>query len=175
MIEEDRDDSVNTYTGGIITAGATYVVEAVTPLVLTASNILNNLLRLKTILDEHEVPDEGRWLAVPPIIANLMPEGTNIALSVPAVYEELTKRGFITELVGFKVFSSARVVGNNTDGFRCLAGTTDWLTFADKVLEAGIEEDLIGNFGSAFKDLYAYGAKVADERRRFATELFVRV
>ena len=91
------------------------------------------------------------------------------------MFEQLTKRGFITELVGFEVFSSPRVVGDNIAGYRCLAGTSDWLTFADKVLENGIEEDLIGNFGSAFKDLYVYGAKVADERRRFACELFARV
>lgn len=174
-IEEDRDDTVNSYTGGVIAAGATYVIEATTPVVLTSATIMNRLLRLKTILDEHEVPDEGRWLVVPPIIANLIPEGTNISIAVPSAYEELVKKGFITEIVGFKVFSSPRVVGNNTTGFRCLAGTSDWLTFADNNLENGIEEDLIGNFGSAFKDLYVYGAKVADERRRFACELFARV
>jgi len=39
-------------------------------------------------------------------------------------------------------------------------------------LEAGIEEDQIGNFGSAFKDLYVYGAKVTDNRLKFAAELY---
>ena len=175
VIEDDLDDVPSQYTGGAISAGASYVIEAVSPVSLTADNVLNYILKVKTILDENEVPDEGRWLVLPPVIANLVPEGKNIALSVPAVYEELTKKGFVTEIAGFKVFSSPRVHGDNTNGYHCLAGTNDWLTFADKVLEAGIEEDLIGNFGSAFKDLYVYGAKVADERRKFACELFAKV
>ena len=46
------------------------------------------------------------------------------------------------------------------------------MTYAEKVLEARIEEDLIGDFGAAYKDLFVYGAKVTDPRRHFATELF---
>ena len=174
-IEDDIDDYPSAYTGGAIAAGASYAIEANTPVALAKDTVLNYLLKIKTVLDNAEVPEEDRWLVVPPIIANLLPEGTNIALSVPAVYEELIKRGFITELIGFKIFSSTRLAGDNTDGYHCLAGTSDWLTMADKVLEAGIEEDLIGNFGTAFKDLYIYGGKVADERRKFAAELFAKV
>ncbi len=37
-----------------------------------------------------------------------------------------------------------------------------------------MEEDLIGNFGSAYKDLFVYGAKVADERRKFGAHAFVK-
>jgi hypothetical protein len=37
-----------------------------------------------------------------------------------------------------------------------------------------MEEDLIGNFGSAYKDLFVYGAKVADERRKFGATAFVK-
>lgn len=176
VIEDDSDDEASSYTGGAIAGGASYVIEAVTPLSVTKDNIMGYLLNLKTKLDEEEgVSDEGRWTILPPVISNLLPIATNVALNVPAVYENLVKKGFITELVGFKIFSSPRVNGDNTNGYHCLAGTGDWLTFADKMLENGIEEDLIGNFGSAYKDLYIYGGKVADERRKFATELFAKV
>ena len=75
-------------------------------------------------------------------------------------------------LLGFKIFRSNRLTGDNTNGYRIIGGHPNWMTFAEKVLEAGIEEDLIGNFGSAFKDLFVYGAKVADSRRHQAGELF---
>ncbi len=174
VIENDSDDEASSYDGGTIT-GAAYVIEAATPVTVTKDTIMSKLLSLKTKLDDDEVPDANRWFVVPPVIANLLPIATNVALSVPAAYEELVKKGFITELVGFKIFSSPRVSGDNTNGYHCLAGTSDWITFADKMLESGIEEDLIGNFGAAYKDLYIYGAKVADERRKFATELFAKV
>ena len=174
-IENDSDDETSSYDGGAISAGATYTVEAATAVTLAANNLMTEVLALKQKLDENEVPDEDRILVVPPVVENLIPVSNNIAISVPAVYEELVKRGFITELAGFKVFRSTRLSGDNTNGYHILAAHKSWLTFADKVLEAGMEEDLPGNFGAAFKDLYVYGAKVADERRAFAAELFAKV
>jgi hypothetical protein len=56
-----------------------------------------------------------------------------------------------------------------------VGGTPAWLTFAEKLLNAQMEEDLIGNFGSAYKDLFVYGGKVADNRRKFGLELFAKV
>lgn len=175
VIEDDLDDTLSAYTGGAIAAGASYVIEADTPITLTTSNVLEKLLELKQKLDDNEVPDENRFLVIPSVIENIIVRGSGVVLSIPAYYEDLVQKGFITELVGFKLFRSTRLSGNNTNGYHCIGGTPDWLTFADKVLEAGIEEDLIGNFGAAFKDLYVYGGKVADERRKFGVELFAKV
>jgi len=75
-------------------------------------------------------------------------------------------------LDGFKIFQSNRLTGDNTNGFRVIAGHTNWMTMAEKLLEADIEEVLIGDFGSAYKDLFVYGSKVTDTRRHFAAEGF---
>jgi hypothetical protein len=177
-IEDDKDDITSAYTGGAITAGATYTIEANTAVSITTSNLLQKIADLKQKLDKAEanghstVPDEDRWLVVPPEFENTLVRASGVALHVPAVYEELVKRGFITELLGFKVFKSNRLTGDNTDGYRILGGHPKWVTFAEKVLDARMEEDLIGNFGTAYKDLFVYGAKVTDERRPFAAELF---
>ena len=177
-IEDDLDDVATAYTGGAIAGGATYTIEAAAKLTITTGNLLNNVAKLKQRLDLAEkngyssVPDTDRWLIVPPEFETLLTQGTGIALHVPAVYEELVKKGFITMLQGFKVFKSNRLSGNNTDGYRVLAGHPSWMTFAEKVLDARMEEDLVGDFGTAYKDLFVYGAKVTDSRRHFATEGF---
>ena len=176
VIEDDLDDPATAYTGGAIGAGATYTIEAATVLAITTGNLLNNVAQLKQKLDLAEslgfssVPDSDRWLIVPPEFETLLVQGTGIALHVPAVYEDLVQRGFITMLQGFKVFKSNRLTGDNTNGYRVLAGHPSWMTFAEKVLDARIEEDLIGDFGAAYKDLFVYGAKVTDARRHFAAE-----
>ena len=178
IIEDDKDDSTSAYTGGAISAGADYVIEAVSPVEITTANLLEKVSDLNEKLDKAEsygyssVPDSNRWLIVPPEFRGLMVRATGVSLHVPEVYSDLVKRGMITELQGFKVFMSNRLTGNNTDGYRVLAGHSNWCTFAEKLLEADIEEDLIGNFGSAYKDLFVYGAKVTDSRRHFATEGF---
>jgi hypothetical protein len=173
VIQNDTYDDVATYDGGVIASSTAYVIQANTPLAVTGSNILSQIINLGTMLDNAEVPEEDRFLILPPTISKWIPQGTNIALNVPAAYQDLIVKGFMTELQGFKIIKSARVLGDNTNGFHCIAANRNWLTFADKVLEVGIEEDQIGNFGSAFKDLYVYGAKVTDNRLKFAAELFV--
>lgn len=178
VIEDDLDDVDSAYTGGAISASSTFTVEAATVKTITAANILDSVASLKEKLDLAEkngyssVPDTDRWLIVPPEFETILVQGTGIALHVPAVYEDLVKRGMITELQGFKVFKSNRLSGNNTDGYHVLAGHPMWLTFAEKVLDARMEEDLIGDFGTAFKDLFVYGAKVKDARRHMAAEGF---
>lgn len=176
-IEDDKDDISSTYTGGVIT-GQTYVIEAATVISITTSNLLQKVADLKQKLDDAEangynaVPDTDRFLVVPPAFENTLVRASGVALHVPAVYEGLVKQGFITELQGFKVFKSNRLTGNNTDGYHIIAGHPGWMTMAEKVLDARMEEDLIGDFGAAYKDLFVYGAKVKDARRHFAAELF---
>lgn len=177
-IEDDFDDITSAYTGGVIGAVA-FTVEAVTPLSINTSNLLSSVGKLKLKLDMAEkngynsVPDSDRWLIVPPEFEDIATNGaTGITLHVPEVYDELIKKGMVTMLKGFKVFRSNRLSGDNTNGYHCLAGHKFWITFAEKLLSAVIEEDLTGNFGSAFKDLYVYGAKVPDSRRHMAAELF---
>jgi hypothetical protein len=177
VIEDDSDDETSAYTGGAISAGATYEIQANTKKSIDngGSNptFLTMAIALKQYLDEAEVPDEDRYLFIPPAGESTLLKDAGIKLSVPAAYQELVKQGMITELLGFKVFKSNRVVGDNTNGYHVIAGHKSFLTFADKALEVGMEEDLIGNFGSAYKDLFVYGGKVKDERRKFAAHAFV--
>jgi len=176
VIEDDLDDVSSQYTGGAINAGSTYTIEATTALAITTSNLLQQIALLKLKLDKaeangyHAVPDEDRFLIVPPEFEDLVVRASGIVLHVPEVYENLIKKGMIGMLLGFKLFRSNRLTGDNTNGYRVLAGHTGWLTFAEKVLQARIEEDLIGDFGAAYKDLFVYGAKVKDARRHFAAE-----
>lgn len=178
-IENDEDDVTSHYDGGAIGGSAAYTIEAATPVTITTSNLLDKIAEMKLKLDTAEANDkssvpEDRWLIVPPEFGPVLVKASGIALHVPAVYDELVKVGMITELQGFKVFQSNRLSGNNTDGFHILAGNSGWMTFAEKLLTAEMEEDLPGDFGTAYKDLFVYGAKVTDTRRHFATELFAK-
>jgi hypothetical protein len=176
VIEDDLDDVISQYTGGAVSGGTAYTIQAAT--VKTIDNSTTHFLDMVTILkqrlDEAEVPDEDRYLFIPPAgVTSLLKDG-NIKLNVPAAYEALIVKGLVTELEGFKIFKVNRLAGDNTNGFHVLAGQRNFLTFADKVLQAGMEEDLIGNFGSAYKDLFVYGGKVIDERRKFGAHAFVK-
>jgi len=178
VIEDDLDDAVSAYTGGAIAGGSTYEIQANTPISITTANLLAQVGQLALKLDEAEangyntVPDDNRFLIAPPVFFDRLTRASGVALHVPEVYTDLVQKGYMGDLLGFKLFKSNRLSGNNTDGYHIIAGHPGWMTFADKVLQVRMEEDLPGDFGTAYKDLYVYGAKVNDPRRHFAAELF---
>jgi hypothetical protein len=171
VIEDDLDDVASAYTGGAI-SGAAYVIQANTALAVTTTTFLDQVAALKQKMDDAEIPETDRFLVIPPSAENTLTRSSNIKINVPAVYEELVKKGFITELLGFKVFKSARVKGDNTNGYHVIAGTRMWLTFADGLIEAPEQLRLQDDFAWGFRELRTYGAKVADERRKFSAHLF---
>jgi len=177
-IIDDLDDLTAAYTGGVIGAGATFTIEAVTAIAVTVSNLLQEVAALKLKLNKAEsfgynsVPDQGRYLIVPPEFEDVLVRANGVVLHVPESFQDFIVKGFITMFQGFQVYKSNRLTGDNVNGFHCIAGHPSWMTFAEKLLEADIEEELIGNFGAAYKDLFVYGAKVTDARRHFAAELF---
>lgn len=171
-IEDDLDDTASAYTGGAVSSGAAYIIEAVTPVQVNKSNLYDYIDQMSTMLNDYEIPEEDRWLAVTPKIFSVirqMPE--YIPSGVPQAYEGVVQNGKVGKVLGFTVYMSARVNGDNTNGYHCMAGHKSAITFALAFTENGIE-DAIGNFGKKYKSLYVYGAKVIDERRKALTELF---
>ena len=176
VIEDDKDDVDSAYTGGAIASGTAYTIEAATVLTITAANILNKVASLAQKLNLAEkngfsaVPDSDRFLVAPPEFFTILTQGTGVVLHVDEAYQDLVKKGYMGQLQGFKLFMSNRLNGDNTDGYRIIAGHPNWMTFAEKVLDARMEEDLLGDFGTAYKDLFVYGAKVKDINRHQAAE-----
>ena len=179
VIEDDLDDVASAYTGGAISALSTYTIEAATVLALTPANISGYVGDLKLKLDLAEkngynsVPTEGRFLIVPPEFEDtLTNNATGVTLHVSEAYQASVVKGYIGKFKGFDIYVSNRLTGDNTDGYHLIAGVPAWMTYAEKVLQVQMEEDLPGDFGTAYKDLFVYGAKVVDPRRHMAAELF---
>ena len=171
VIEDDLDDIASAYTGGAIGGGATYVIEANTPVALTAATIYGQIAALKQKLDAAKRPMQDRALVVNSTVAAMLVQSTSLVTPVDASYEDVVKRGLLGSILGFTVYQSEQIAGDNTNGWRILAVHKSWLTFAEAYTETGIE-DLLGNFGKAYKGLTVYGAKVADVNRISAAELF---
>lgn len=173
QIYDDLDDSgANAYTGGVINSGANYTVEAVTPVQVTRTTIYDYINQLTTLLNKVEIPDEDRWMVVSPDIYSVIKEAPEfIPSGVDKAYEDVVLNGKVGRILNAEVFMSARTAGDNVNGYHCMLGHKSAITFAMGFVEAGME-DLIGNFGKAYKSLNVYGAKVVDERRKALTELF---
>lgn len=174
VIEDDSDDETSAYTGGAIAGGATFEIQANTALTVTKDTIFARVSQLAMILTNREIPMENRWLVVPARIANLIRQAPEYIGAGSESGRENVMNGILSKkFAGFDLYevSDDRIDGDNTDGYRCLGGHKSAITFAMGLTENGIE-DLIGNFGKAYKSLHVYGAKVADERRKALVEGF---
>lgn len=169
-IEDDKDDETSAYTGGAISAGATYTIEAATPFQVSKTTIYAKIVALREKLNKAKAPREGRWLVVPSEIETILLQADEFIHATPQG-DEVVKNGLIGKIAGFMVHTSEQVAGDNTNGFHIMAGHKLGIAFGMAFAETGIE-DLIGNFGKAYKGLNVWGAKVTDERRKFLAEGF---
>ena len=174
VIENDSDDETSAYDGGAIAGGTAYEIEAATKVQVAANTIYGKIADLATKLDDAQVPAEDRYLIVPPKIYNLLVQADELTPAVSEAYQKVVLKGYVGDCAGFMVLKSTQVAGNNTDGYHVLAVHKSWVTLAMGFVETGIE-DLIGDFGKAYKGLTVYGAKVVDERRKAGAELFCYV
>ena len=168
VIEDDSDDLTSAYTGGAIAGGSTYVIQANTAVQVTKATLYTRLVALKTLLDKAKIPDTDRWCVMPADLVNLIltPDAANpLVVALESSRTENVKNGMVGRMAGFDIMRNEQVNGDSTDGFNVLAGHKSAITFAMGFVETGIE-DLIGNFGKAYKGLNVYGSKVVDERRK---------
>ena len=169
VIEDDSDDLTSAYTGGAIVAGATFEIQGNTAYAITSANVFSQFIEMQTVLTNQEVPEEDRWAVVPARAAALIrqaPEYTGSG-QVEGGREAVMNGALPRKFAGFTVYevSDARISGDRTNGYHVMAGHKSAITFAMGLTENGVE-DAIGNFGKRVKQLYVYGAKVADERRK---------
>jgi len=165
VIEDDLDDTTSAYTGGVISSGAAYEIEANTPVDIdSAGEAYAAILALKQKLDATKTPKANRWLVCNSyFMQKLLAE--SVVVRDTEQGEKRTTNGFVTRIAGFDLYENEQLAGDNTDGFWLVAGHKSAITFAMAFVETGIE-DLQGNFGKAYKGLNVYGAKVVDERRK---------
>lgn len=177
VIENDSDDETSSYDGGAISAGASFEIQADTPVAVTSSTVFAKITSLQTALTNNEIPDGERWLVVPAKVAALIRQAPEYVGVGSEGGRDAVMNGMLpAKFCGFNVFevSDARISGNATDGYWVMAGHKSAITFAMGLTENGVE-DAIGNFGRRYKSLYVYGAKVADERRKALASLYCTV
>ena len=146
-------------------------VEADTKIQATKANIYGFIVDLARMLDEDNVPKDNRYLVVPPRVAALLKQATELIPAVPTAYAGIVENGLLGTIGGFKVYESNYMAGNNTVGFWILAGHKAFITFAMAFTESGTE-DVPKQFAKAYKGLNVYGVKVLIERRKCGAALF---
>ena len=117
------------------------------------------LVDLQILMDDANIPAQGRWVVVPNAFKGLMEKDDRFVKTGTAQAENRLARGFAGSAAGFDIFTSTLVPNTSGAKYKVIASTSRAGTFAEQILqtEAYRPEK---RFGDAVKGLHVYGAKV---------------
>lgn len=119
----------------------------------TESTIYAEILKIKTRMDEANVPRTGRHLIVPPSVEGLMLLDNRFVTGNGAPSEERLVNGYVARAAGFDIYSS------NAAADAMVAFNTESITFANQLTETEAYRPE-ARFADAVKGLSLCGAKV---------------
>lgn len=135
---------------------------------LTASNVYENIVKMRTLLDKDNVPTTGRTIVVPPEVYALLLLDDRFAKSGSDSGQNALLNGMVGRVAGFDVFMSNNCVsgtdggsGSNTPYFVITAQVADACTYAEQIIKTEAYR-MEKRFADAVKGLHVYGAKVTD-------------
>lgn len=134
---------------------------------LTASNVYENIVKMRTLLDKANVPTTGRTIVVPPEVYALLLMDDRFAKSGSDSGQNALLNGMVGRVAGFDVFMSNNCV-SGTDGgsgstpyFVITAQVAAATTYAEQIIKTEAYR-MEKRFADAVKGLHVYGAKVTD-------------
>lgn len=163
-------DVADAYLLKTIAAGAASgntVGAASAPIALTAANVYENIVKLRTKLDKANVPNPGRTIVVPPEVYALLLMDDRFAKSDAAAGQSALLNGEVGRVAGFTVYMSNNVRTGTGTGtgktpyFEITAQVSTATTYAEQIIKTEAYR-LEKRFADAVKGLHVYGAKVTD-------------
>lgn len=140
----------------------------------TASNAYDKLVDLAVLLDEDNVPTEGRFVVITPKFHGLLLKDSRFIAAGDAAGSSVRANGMVGEAAGFSVRKSNNVPDGPGVGAGKLiiAGSDIATTYAEQIasVEAGRLEKRFGDF---VKGLHLYGTKVVRPTALAAADIIV--
>ena len=156
------------YASGLLAAGTLVTTQSATdkfgndtkPIELTQpSQAYDMLVDLQILLDDMDIPRNGRWVVVPNAFKGLMEKDDRFVKTGSAQAENRLARGFAGSAAGFDIFTSTLVPNTSGSKYKIIASTNRAGTFAEQLLETEAYRPE-KRFADAIKGLHVYGAKV---------------
>lgn len=125
---------------------------------LTRDNIVEQIVNWGAVLDEQNIPDEGRFLVIPVWASALLKTSDLKQADLTGDATSTIRNGLIGMIDRFHIYTSNLLNAPNTYT-EILFGSTKALTFATQITKTKVQDNPDG-FGSLFRGLQVYGYEV---------------
>lgn len=149
---------VDNYVASLYTA--TNSANAIsTTTINTADLAYSGLINLRTKLAQADVPNEGRYVIVPPWYYGLLLNNDKFVRADASGTTEGLRNGIVGRAAGFDVYESNNCINVTGDDYIVQAGVSGAITMADQISQTEALR-LQTTFADAVRGLHLYGAKV---------------
>jgi hypothetical protein len=162
QLAEDADSYIAGLYSGASTSNPDNTIETSQ---FTASNVYDKFVDLGVLMDQVNLPSEGRYVVVPPWVRGLLQKNSTF---VTAAQPSVVLNGSIGQIAGLNILVSNNVKTTGTSPVvsHMMAGHPSALAYAEQIVNVeGLR--LEGSFADAVRGLHLYGAKVLDGARLF--------
>jgi N4-gp56 family major capsid protein len=142
-------------------ASSANAVGGTTGVALTAENVYENMVKLRTALDKANVPTAGRSVVVPPdVYALLLLDDRFVKASDAGTANSVLLNGEVGKVAGMSVFMSNNVAKKSSQWI-VTAQVPYATTYAEQIISTEAYR-MEKRFADGVKGLHVYGAKVTD-------------
>ena len=123
---------------------------------------LDLMARMARLLDEQNVPEEGRWFVASPDFYEVLGQSSSKLLSVDFnAGQGSIRNGLVSsgKLRGFDMYKSNNIAATSNAAGKCLAGHMSSTATAQTILSTEVLRDPT-SFGDIVRGLHVYGANV---------------
>lgn len=161
QLAEDADSYIAGLYSGASTASPDNTIETSQ---FTNTNIYQKFVDLAVLMDQVNLPDDGRFAVVPPWVKGLLLRNSDFL----AAKSEAVLNGEVGQVAGIRILVSNNVktTGSAPVVSHIMAGVPSAISYAEQIVNVeGLR--LEGSFADAVRGLHLYGAKVLDGARLF--------
>lgn len=151
-------DAADQYVASLYT-GADSANQIGTVSVTTAALAYTQLRKLSVKLDEADVPQEGRWVVVPPWYYGLLLEEDKFVRYDASGTTAGLRNGIVGQALGFDVLKSNNAPLVTGDDYAVMAGHRSAISYAEQITALETLR-LQTTFGTGVRGLHVYGAKL---------------
>jgi P22 coat protein - gene protein 5 len=162
QLAEDADSYIAGLYSGASTSNPDNTIETSQ---FTASNVYDKFVDMGVLMDQVNLPAEGRYVVVPPWVRGLLQKNSTF---VTAAQPSVVLNGSIGTIAGLNILVSNNVKTTGTSPVvsHMMAGHPSAIAYAEQIVNLeGLR--LEGSFSDAVRGLHLYGGKVLDGARLF--------
>lgn len=155
-------EKADAYLAGIIDGAViagNKIGSITTPKVPTKDDAYEYLVDLGVLLDEADVPIDGRFVVVPAWFHGLLLKDERFIKAGTARSDSALANGEVGEAAGFRILKSNNVPNTTGAKYKILAGHAIATAYVEQVVDLQTYKPE-KRFGDAVKGLHVYGAKV---------------